>query len=62
MEPEYKPWDVVKLVNHTGRYRVYTSNSRGIYIFACLDADVIRISDEELVAEILESAPESNGA
>ena len=49
-----EPWDIVKLKNHTGRYRVYKgSPATGDFIFACMDADVIRYSWDTEVVEIL---------
>jgi len=51
---EFKPWDIVRLKLRTGRYRVYSGGK--VFIFACLDADVISHSDIDEVVEVLESA------
>lgn len=50
-----KPWDIVKLKNHTGRYRVYTGPLENAFYFACMDADVLRTSLTAEVEKVLES-------
>ncbi len=46
-----RPWDVVRLYGHTGRYRVY-SLPRGRRLYVCLDADELRMDTEARVRKI----------
>ena len=57
-ETKFNAWDVVRLKNRTGRYRVY-SHSSG-WVFACMDADVITDSNKDSVSEVIKAVDMSD--
>ena len=53
LNDQVQAWDQVMLNNHTGRYRAYSVPTARGFIFACLDADVIRVSWDSKVTSIV---------